>query len=413
MNPHAAEVAMPPVETRTLAHGVLAAVSALPTVPLVQAHLAIDLRPRTVRELAVLDVLAACWPALPACARFEQHGGVVTVTRQGRWLLLSLTGPAERLPLITRAFAAAVHARYDDAQVRTAASRAAQQAALAEAQPAAQTTRLLWQEYYGHLPAFLAPAPDPRDVLAVTVADVTAAHARTLTPRHCVAVLVGDLDHRAALDGLEEALADWTADPAARPYRYRQPPRPALRRITTRAHPGLPQSHLRLAGTSPSRRDLADFAAGQVAALVLGGAFSARINRVLREERGLAYRTTALVTDHLDGDVLVVEADVRPSATAEATDTLLRILADFADHGPTEAELRAAVGNITGKYALNVGAQSTRAALMLSFLTLGIPLDAIARFPAHVAALSREDVHRAAALHHPDRLTGIVRTDPA
>ncbi|GAB7181538.1 hypothetical protein ATKI12_1369 [Kitasatospora sp. Ki12] len=405
---------LPELTTRRLPGGLTLVASGLSTTPLVQAHLAVPIPVRRDADGAVFDVLAACWPDLPACARFEQHGGAVSVARRGTWLFLSLVCLGDRLPLLARTLADAVTAGYTEEQVRRAASRAAQQASLAAAQPAVQSARLLWEDYYGALPAFLNPAPDPAAIVEVTARDVNAAHARAVSPRDAYLVVVGDRVGREQLDVLEEHLAAWTpGDGEERATVPRPPLRPGPAEVRTRHRDGWPQAHIRLAAEASSRRELRSFAADQIAALILGGSFASRINTVLREERGLAYRTAASVGDHLDGDVFAIEADVGAGAVPEAMARLGEILDRFADDGPTAAELRDAVGHMTGKYVLNLGAQSSRAACLLSFLTLGMPLTDIADLPAHMASLTAEDVRRAASRMRLEHLRGVVCTDSA
>lgn len=179
----------------------------------------------------------------------------------------------------------------------------------------------------------------------------------------------------------------------------------------THHRPGWQQTHIRLAAGSSSRRDHSKYAAAQVASLILGGNFSSRINIALRERYGLAYRTLVSLSDHLEEDVLIVEADVNSSSTAEGMSHLTRLMEEFASTGATGRELAAAVGYVLGRYALSLGSQSGRAACLLSYLTAGIPLSGIEEIPERIAGLALSDVQEAAALHHPDRMSGVVCGD--
>lgn len=409
----AATVGMPNLATHQGAQGLTITASTLATVPMVQAHLAVPLAMADRRDLAVFDVLAACWPDLPACARFEQVGGVVSVSRKRQWLMLSLSCTADLLPLLAETLAAAVGADYTADRVRVGASKSAQQATLAAAQPAVDSNRRLWEAFYGHLPPFADAAPDPEDVAGVAVGQVTAAHQRCIVPGHAHLLVVGDVETEQAFAHLDAALQSWAAPPHPVPVQTPTLSPVPERRMVNHARPGWQQSHIRLAAASMPRHDFDAFAAALVASLILGGNFSSRINTVLREQQGLAYYTFVALADHLDRDVLVVAADVKPSAAPEAVASLLRIFEEFAATGPTEEELAAAVGYTTGTYTLSLGSQSSRASCVMSYLTTGVPVSGIVEIPERIAGLRPADVRAAAQLYRPDRLSGVLCGDPA
>lgn len=407
-----AAIRMPDLTTHRLPNGLTVTGSVLPTIPLVQGHLAIPLTLRDHRGLAVFDVLAACWPDLPECARFEQLGGQVSINRRQQWMVLSLVCTADLLPMLATTLAAAVNARYTEDQVRVAASKAAQQASLVAAQPAVYSARRLWELFYGHLPPFADPSPEPDDIARVTAQDVTEASTRCLFPSRSHVVVVGAVDAEQALAHFDRELGSWT-DPSPALATLPSPARAAGCRIVTHACADWQQTQIRLAAPSFPRHDHALFAAAQAASLILGGSFSSRINTALRERHGLAYRTLASVNDHLDADVVIVEADVNSASAAKAMSQLTRQMEEFATTGPTGQELDEAIGFITGKYSLSLGSQGGIATCVLSYLTLGLPLSGIVDIPEHIAALTLPDVGEAAALFHPARMSGLVCGDAA
>ncbi|MEU7279179.1 insulinase family protein [Streptomyces sp. NPDC045431] len=388
-------------------HGLGITTSVLPTVPLVQAHLGIPADIAGPADLADIDVLLACWPDLPACIRFEQHGGSVDVGRRNQWLTLSLTCTSDRLPLLADVVAEVLDPLYTPARVAAAAAKAGRQATLVAAQPSADSVRQLWRSLYGHVPASADPAPSADEISAVTAERVARAHAHRLRPQEGHLVLVGDLDGEHAHALIGTVLADWQPrSPGAPPPRPRILARPAG--SLHRPRPSWAHTQIRLAARTASRRSHWQFAVDQIAAHILGGSFGSRINTVLREEEGLAYRTHASLLDHLDDDLLLVEADVDSGRSDTAHAHLLRVLDDFAEHGPTDRELRSAVSHVLGKYALNLGTQAGRAACILSYLTVGFPLTAMNSLLGHLPQLTRSDVRTAAAQFRSTQLTGVI-----
>ncbi len=403
-------VRMPNLTTHHGPHGLTITASVLATVPMVQVHLAIPLVIADRTDIAVLDVLSACWPDLPAWARFEQFGGQIAVNRTQQWLYLSLVCTADRLPLLADTLAAVMGADYSDEAVRGGVRRIAQYVSLAAAQPAVDSTRRLWEAYYGHLPPFAELAPEPEEVDEVSTRQVAAAHARYVVPGQAHLVVVGDVDPEHAVSCLDSALGSWAGPRQPAPEQPTAPYRlPGQRRVTH--HRPWRQSHIRLAARSAARDDREGFAAALASSLILGGNLSSRIMTVLREQHGLAYRASAALNDHPGANILVVEADVAAPAVTAAMSHLTRLLEEFATEGPTEQELAAAAGYTNGAHQLALGSQSTRASCLLSYLTAGNPLSDIADIPAMVAELTPSDVRKTAVLYHPDRMSGVICGD--
>ncbi|WP_431954622.1 M16 family metallopeptidase [Actinacidiphila sp. bgisy167] len=407
------DLMLPPIDIvdHPCGNGANLVLSPLPTVPLLQAHLALEVPLRTAADTAVWDVLAATLPALPACTAFETVGGQVAVTRRQQWLMVSLTCAGSHTGPLTDALAGVLAFDATDDAIHQARTKAAQQAALVASVPAVDSTRRLWQNYYGHLPPYADPVADATHIRSVTAANVRRAH-KDLRPQRAHLVVVGDLASPQLATRLEDVLACWP-DPLSNTEEHRASAQaPTHDRGPHLQHrPGWAQTHLRLAAPCTTRGDLPRFAAAQVASLLLGGNFSSRINTDLRERHGLAYRTSATLTDHLDSDVIVIEADVAPPHAFTAWHRLQQILTTFAQDGPTDQELQTAVRHTVGKYTLGLGEQTTRAACLMSYLTSGLGPAGVTEVPQAIAALSRADVTDIARLWHPSRMHGLLCGD--
>ncbi|NEC84715.1 pitrilysin family protein [Streptomyces sp. SID12501] len=408
----AAELTLPPIDVISVPHrnGANLVLSPLRTVPLLQAHLAVETPLRTAAEMAAMDVLAATVPTLHACTAFEAVGGQVAVTRRQQWLMISLTCVNQQVGPLADALAAIVCLQASDRMVDQGRTKAAQQATLVSSVPAVASARRLWEAYYGRIPLYVEPTAPAHHVEQVTADDVRHAH-RTLRPEQAHLVVVGDLDPEPLLSRLENALACWPSTPAPRQEKTTAMPPAADRGPHLRHRPGWSQTHLRLAAPCSTRQDLPRFAAAQVASLLLGGNFSSRINTDLRERHGLAYRTSAALTDHLDSDVIVIEADVAPNNAAGAWHRLNNVLEDFAENGPTGEELRTAVRHTVGKYTLGLGEQTTRAACLMSYLTSGLGPSGVTDIPRAIAALTQDDVRDIAHRWHPTRMHSLLCGD--
>jgi predicted Zn-dependent peptidase len=159
--------------------------------------------------------------------------------------------------------------------------------------------------------------------------------------------------------------------------------------------PGAPQAELRIGHVGPSRLTPAYHALVTLNA-VLGGQFTSRINRRLREEKGVTYgaRTSfdfRRVAGTFSCDTSV-QADAAGAAVADVLDELDRVRQDDVP----APELEAAKASLTRGYVRNfeIAGQLARAAVQLA--TYGLPDHTFDRFVPGVEAVSGADVHDAA-----------------
>ena len=149
------------------------------------------------------------------------------------------------------------------------------------------------------------------------------------------------------------------------------------------------------AGPAPTAPRPHGWAPHPVISFVLGGSPSARVDAVLREEKGYTYGIRiARSGPRVAGGSFVTSGSVRSEVTGEAVEILLGIL-DGAREGFTDAELRAGVDYVgktaPGRYATADAVADETAALALERL----PLDFTTRNLRAVAALRREDLDAA------------------
>jgi predicted Zn-dependent peptidase len=252
---------------------------------------------------------------------------------------------------------------------------------------------------------------DPVSAAAVSVTDVTAFHADWLT-RPGTLLVAGDLD-RVDLPALAAAAfagsAEIPADGGAPfPVRVRED-----RRIILVDRPGSVQSTLRLGHAAPHRAH-PDYVPMTLVSTVLGGAFTSRLNHLLREVRGYTYGIRADFGLSRRFGRLVVSSGVQTAVTAPAlVDAVGEISRTRAD-GVTEAELAVARAWRAGQ--LSVELQSPRAIVeaLATLVIHGLPDDYHATLRERLLSASEAEVSAAAATHlHPDGLTLVVEGDAA
>jgi predicted Zn-dependent peptidase len=128
-----------------------------------------------------------------------------------------------------------------------------------------------------------------------------------------------------------------------------------------------------------------------VIAFVLGGSPTARVDALLREEKGYTYGIRTSFRPRVAGGSFVAQGSVRSEVTGEATGLLLGIL-DGARDGFTDDELRWGTDYVgrtaPGRYATADAIADESAGLAME----GLPVDFTTQNLRAVAALTREEL---------------------
>jgi zinc protease len=319
--------------------------------------------------------------------------------------------PVDRLPAAVALLAEAVRtpklAEADVARVRDDEA-AAQRMDWASPGPRADAAlrAALYPDRYAR-----PPHGDPESVAGLSVADVWAYHADWLT-RPGVLLVAGDLD-RLDLDALGEAAFAGTGEPADRQEGLVPGLPPAGRRILLLDRPGSVQSTLRLGHAAPHRSH-PDYVPLNLAGTVLGGAFTSRLNHLIREVRGYTYGIRAEFAAARRFGRFLISTSVQTAVTAPAlVDTVGEVVRTHAE-GVTEAELAVARTWRAGQLSVDMQTPGAIARALGTLVLHDLPDDYHATLRAELLAAPEAQVSRAAREHlRPDELVLVVEGDAA
>jgi zinc protease len=233
-------------------------------------------------------------------------------------------------------------------------------------------------------------------------------------PRRATLILTGDVTQADARRLVTEAFGSWRSPVQPAPAAS-LPPSPAASptRVVLVDKPGAPQSVIAI-GAPGVPRTAADYAAITLMNTILGGSYSARLNDVLREQRGYSYGAfSQFVWRPLPGP-FVAQSAVR----ADVTDSALHVFVDefrrIRDEPVSAAELeRARAYLMLGALSEweTTGDVATQLATLHAF---GLPLATVQKERDAIAKVTAADVQRAARRHlDPGRLTVVVVGDLA
>ncbi|MCE7080031.1 insulinase family protein [Streptomyces sp. ST2-7A] len=252
----------------------------------------------------------------------------------------------------------------------------------------------------------LGDSPLGRPVLG-TVETVTALdrdrvarfYRRHYTPDRLVVTAAGNLDHTAVVRRVRAAFERSGA--LGREDAVPMGPRTGRRtlrgggRVEVLDRP-TEQAHAVLGLPGLSRTDERRWALGVLNA-ALGGGMSSRLFQEVREKRGLAYSVYSYTSAYADCGLFGVYAGCRPDRLPEVLKICRAQLADIAENGLGEEELRRAIGQLSGATVLaleDTGSLMHR--LGKSEICWGEQLS-VDDMLARIAAVDREEVARVAA----------------
>ncbi len=230
-----------------------------------------------------------------------------------------------------------------------------------------------------------------RDALA-------AFHARQVRTGPARLVVAGDLDGIDVEEVARQRLGPW-ADPS----RDAHEPVPLSVRSTPQVvvvdKPGAVQTQLLIGRPGPDRH-ADDWSAARVAAYVLGGTLTSRLDMVLREEKGFTYGIRSRLNTYRRGGIAqLANGSVDTENTGESVRLALDIVRRFADEGPTADELTAAVDYLAGVRPLAL--ETPRALVSEVTRNLGddLPADQTDAELVRLRELTVDEVAVAAAAH--------------
>ena len=229
-------------------------------------------------------------------------------------------------------------------------------------------------------------------------------------PSQAALVVVGDVEPAEALGLAERSFGGWRREAAPTPS-----PRTSGRRPGRAVHlvhrPGAVQSEIRV-GHVGVARSVDDYLPLVVMNLVLGGAFSSRLNLNLRERNGFTYGVRSGFAARRGPGPFAVSTSVENAVTGPAVAEIFREIEGIVDDGPTGEEVEAATSYLAGVFPLRLETTGQIASRIGGMVVHELPLDYYEGYRRRVRRVTRDEAAEAARRHiHPDALRTVVVGD--
>ncbi len=414
---------LPAVSQQELANGLVVLVAPRPGLPLLSLSLAVRAGPEAdpAGRPGVADMLATLWPkgawragrrvgASELARQAEALGGALeshsswgastlamTVTTSRADAALALMADALRRPLLAAD------------ELERARTQALDGLRLSLGNPGEVAALALHRAFWGDVPHGRVPAPGALQRLAV--ADLQAFQASWVRPDRVALVLAGDITPEAGLALARRLLGDWRAPAAAVPDLALAPPQPLASPLVLVDLPGAGQTSVAVAAPFVAL-GAADRRTGLVAHALLAGGYSARLNQLVRVQRGLSYGVSGAIESLAPGGMASVQAQTAHASAAQVLQLLRGEITRLAEAPPTADELAARQASLVGGFARRLETTADLAALLMGQWAAGRPLADLANHVPQILAVTPAQAQAFARQHwQPQALRAVVVGD--
>lgn len=403
-------LALPDVVERRLDNGLVVQVAQRPGLPLVSLELAMRTGPEAdpPGRSGTAELLATLWPK--GARRGSRSVGASELARQAEALGSQLDthsswGLGTLAMTVTNGRAGAALALLADVlrrpllatdELDRARTQALDALRLTLGNPADVAGMLLRRTFWGDVPNGRVTSPATLQRLALD--DLRAFQATWVRPDRVALVLVGDITPDAGFALAQRLLGDWRAPVSPPPTLALAPPAPLDNPLVLVDLPGAGQTCVAVAAPFVAQGS-AERRIGQVAHAVLAGGYSARLNQVVRIQRGLSYGVAGAAEALAPGGMAGAQAQTAHANAPQVLDLLRVEMLRLADVPPTANELAARQATLVGGFGRRLETTAGLAGLLAGQWAAGRPLTDLAAHVPQLLAVTPAQVQDFARRH--------------
>ena len=250
--------------------------------------------------------------------------------------------------------------------------------------------------------------PQIATVMGITLDDLKAWHAKTLTANNMIVSVSGDFDPAAMEKSLRAAFESLPRG-AAWP-KPDEPNLPGLSRASTRStKPDVNQSNIWIVGLGTERNN-PDYYALSVMNEIFSGGFGSRLFQDVRTKQGLAYSVGGAYGASFDHPgMFYTAASTKSVSTVQATKAMLEEIHELKTKPFTPAELASAKDQVLNSFIFHYDSKDKVLAEATQLEFYGYPADYLTKYRAGIEAVTLADVERVAKKYiDPSKLAVLV-----
>lgn len=245
--------------------------------------------------------------------------------------------------------------------------------------------------------------PTPQQLSGYTLEQIKAFHAANFGAARTHLYIVGRFDPATVRAAVEKAFGGWAA--GAAPTALPVPAEPAPK-VVLIDRPGAPQSTVWIGKRVAKPGYDMDFRATNT---LLGGYFSSRITRNIREDKGYTYSPSASLSQRVQGAFWVEDADITAESTGPAITEIYKEIRRMQDTLPTDAEVQGIRNYMNGTFVLGLSSRDGLAGSLANLDVQGLGVDYLNGYVGRASALKAADFQTAAKRELPvDKLSVVI-----
>ena len=231
--------------------------------------------------------------------------------------------------------------------------------------------------------------PTQAQLAGYTLDQVKAFHEANFGAARTHVYVVGRFDAGAVRAAIEQEFGGWKAGaaPAALPAPVNAEPK-----VVLIDRPGAPQSQVMIGKRVDKPGAAVDFKA---ASTLLGGYFSSRITRNIREDKGYTYSPHAAFSDRAEGASWVEDAAITAQSTGPAIAEIYKEIRRMQDEPPTAGEVQGIKNYMNGTFVIGLASRGGMAASLANLDLLGLGAGYLNAYVSKVSALTPTDLQDA------------------
>jgi zinc protease len=252
-----------------------------------------------------------------------------------------------------------------------------------------------------------ARVPEFATVQAVTLADLTAWHDRTVTPNNMIVGISGDFSMPEMEAKLRAAFRGLAKGPAFVPTPVSFPgPTPG---VYLAQKSDVNQSNVWIVGLG-TKRSNPDYYALSVMNTIFSGGFGSRLFQAVRTRLGLAYSVDGAYGAEYDHPgIFYCAAGTKSESTVAAANAMMEQIRDLKTDPPTATELKNAKDQLLNSWVFHFDSPGKILREQATLAFYGYPSDYIEKYRAGIEEVTAADVSRVANRYiHPSKLATLV-----
>jgi predicted Zn-dependent peptidase len=276
------------------------------------------------------------------------------------------------------------------------------------AQPGPLADTALARAYYGTDHVYGRPLPAAAQLGAYSIDDVKRYYGANFGAKRAYLYIAGRFDAAAVKAAIEQAFSGWAPGPDP----LVAPPSPkAGPQVILVDRPNAPQSTIRLVFPAPRAGTASDIPL-RVSNALLGGAFSSRITRNIREAKGYTYSPGSGLAFQPDDARWFFQADVTTASTGPALKEVFSEIRGLQGTAPGDEEAAGMRTYLAGSFVITNSTSPAVINTLSNRDTLGLPADWLDNYVPSVLAVSSAQISEAVKSTLPlDKLTLVVVGD--